>query len=365
MNIPLARPFLGEEEKEAVVRVIESRRLAMGDTVRQLETALARKFKRSYCAAVSSGSAALYLAIRALGVKRVIIPALTCDAVLHSVVNAGAAVIFADVDRETHNLDPATVPLEHLDAADAIIVTHTYGHPADMEKVEHYVKKYRLTLIEDFAQATGGYFRDKAAGGFGRVSVTSFYGAKVLAAGHGGAILTDDEELYHKCVYGRGSRADRYYRDIIPFNLQMTDLQAAIGLVQLAKLDRMVEMRTRVAGWYDRGFGASPVGLTLQHPWAKPARYKYAIILPENVSKSDFIERMKESGIDVGRLYDPPLHRTERALKIPDNKVNLPVAEELASRTVSLPMYPELTSTDVEKICREVTTTIGVLGANE
>lgn len=362
MNIPLGKPFLGDEEKEAVAKVIYSRRLATGDTVRELETALARKFQRRYCIAVSSGTAALYLGLKALGIKRVIIPAITCDAVLYAVLNAGARVIFADVERETHNLDLSTLPEKQLSNAEAVIVTHTYGHATNMDELDHYLRKYNLVLVEDFAQATGGYFRDRILGSFGKVATTSFYASKGIATGHGGALLTDDEELYLRCVYGRGSRTTGYYNGLIPMNLQMTDIQAAIGLVQLNKLDIMTEMRRNVASRYTQELESSPIGLIDKKAWAKHAYYKYAIVLPESIQKQAFIKKMSQFSVEIGKLYDPPLHKTKTAMDIVGEKAKLPTAEYLTTRTVSLPMFPELSGEDIEKVCGAIMSVISDLG---
>ena len=362
MDIPLAKPFLGYEEREAVEKVIYSRRLATGETVRELESALARKFQRGYCIAVNSGTTALYLALKALGIKRVIIPVLTCDAVLHAALNAGASVIFADVERETHNLDLSTLPEKQLSDAEAVIVTHAYGHAANMDELDYYLRKYNLVLVEDFAQATGGFFRDRLLGSFGKIAITSFYAAKVVAAGHGGALLTDDEELYLKCVYARGSRTNDYYEGLIPMNLQMTDIQAAIGLVQLNKLDIMTEMRHNVASRYTQELESSPIGLIGKKAWAKHAYYKYAVVLPESIQKQAFMEKMREFGIETGKLYDPPLHKTKTAMDVVGEKVKLPTAEYLAPRTISLPMFPELSVEDIEKVCGAISSVISDLG---
>ncbi len=363
MKIPLGKPFLGDEEREAVEKVICSRRLAIGDTVRELERALAKKFQRRYCIAVSSGTAALYLGLKALGIKRVIIPVITCDAVLYAALNAGASVIFADVEQKTHNLNLSALSENQLLNAEAVIVTHTYGHATDMDELDYYLRKYNLVLVEDFAQATGGYFRDRLLGSFGKVATTSFYASKGIATGHGGALLTDDEELYLKCVYGRGSRTTNYYKDLIPMNLQMTDIQAAIGLAQLNKLDIMTEMRRNVASRYAQELEPSPVGLIGKEAWAKHTYYKYAITLPQSIQKQAFIKKMSDFGIEVGKLYDPPLHKTKLAADIISKKVKLPIAEYLAPITVSLPMFPELSSEDIEKVCEAIRSVISDLGS--
>ena len=146
-------------------------------------------------------------------------------------------------------------------------------------------------------------------------------------------------------------------------NLQMTDIQAAIGLVQLNKLDIMIEMRHNAASRYTQELEPSPVGLIGKKAWAKHTYYKYAIMLPEDIKKQAFIKRMSEFGIETGKLYDPPLHKTKTAMDIVGKEVKLPTAEYLAPRTVSLPMFPELSGEDIEKVCGAIRSVISSLGS--
>ncbi|MBI4333115.1 MAG: DegT/DnrJ/EryC1/StrS family aminotransferase [Chloroflexi bacterium] len=357
MKIPLGKPFIGKEEFAAVEKVLASRRLATGELVKEFEDALTRKFGRKYCIAVNSGTSALYLGLKALGVRRVIIPTITCGAVLNAALNAGARVVFSDVERDTHNIDLSTLSEGQLSGADAVIVTHTYGQAADMDRLDQYLKKHGLTLVEDFAQAIGANYKGRPTGSFGRIAVTSFYASKGITTGHGGAVLTDDEELALKCLYGRGSRTPAYFTGLIPMNIQMTDIQAAIGLVQMKKMDGMIEMRRTIAGRYLQGL-AGVLGTIGEKPWTSQVYYKFAAILPDGVEKQAFIQRMGEQEIEVGTLFDPPLHRTQLAADVGDGQSELPVAERLAPRTVSLPMFPELSEPDIQRICQATRSTI-------
>lgn len=346
MNIPLAKPFLGNEEREATERVLDSRRLTTGEIVKEFEDALADKFQRKYCVVVSSGTVALYLALKVLEIKRVIIPALICDAVLYAALNADISVTFTDVDKESHNIDLSSLSEKQLSEADAVIATHTYGHAANMDKLNYYIQKYKLVLIEDFAQATGGYFVNSLLGSFGKIAITSFNATKNMTTGHGGSLFMDDEKLYHQCIHNRKA-----------MNYQITNIQAAIGLVQLNKLGVMTNMRHAIADRYTQELANTSVDLVYKQPWTTHTYYKYAVLLPDNVPKQDFISRMKNVGIEVGKLYDPPLHK----LYGNNNKVRLLNAEYLASRTVSLPMIPELSVGDIKKVCETVKSVISDL----
>jgi len=349
--IPLGKPLLGNEEIESVRSVIKSRLIAYGNKVEEFEKMFAKKIGRKYCIMVNSGTSALWIGMKALGLKKsVIIPSLTCNAVLNAVLNAGLNPIFADVDKETHNIDLSSVPEKQLEWADAVIVTHTYGHSADMDIISQYIKEYDLILIEDFAQATGGYFKNRILGSFGKISITSFYGPKIMTTGYGGAILTDDREVYEKCIYMRGDNINTYYHGLIPMNIRMTDIQAAIGIIQLKKLDKMVEMRRNAAKKLKEALHEINIELPVEKQYAKHTYYKFHIILPENTKKQEFIKKMNKLGIATGILYDPPLHKTKIAMNLSNIPLTLPVSEFLSPRTVSLPMYPEISEEDIKRV---------------
>ena len=350
LRIPLGRPYLGTEEQQAILSVMESRLIATGDTVKLFEDALATKFGRTHCVVVNSGTSALYLALKALGIKKVIIPSITCSAVLYAALNAGVRPIFADVDSETHNIDLASLSKYDLTCSEGVIVTHTYGHSADIGSVQHYLNEYSLTLIEDFSQATGGYFKNQILGTFGKISVTSFYGSKIMTTGCGGAILTDDSELYQRCLYGRGGVEEYCYHDLVPLNLRLSDMQSAIGLVQLTKLDRMVKMRRQAAKKLLNVLANEDLKLPVEKEWTKHVYYKFPIVLPQRIEKDHFIQKMAQQGIAVGTLYDPPLHKTTIAKNMLNIRTNLRVSEHLAGRTVSLPIYPEISDGDINRI---------------
>jgi len=202
----ISKATLRTEEKDAVLEAIESRSISSDQTTEAFEDALTNSFNRKYCIVVNSGTSALYLSLKALEIEKVILPSVTCIQVLNLVLNAGSKPIFADIDAETHNIDLHTLSKRQLDEADGIIVTQAYGHSADMNVLEYYVNNYHLSLIEDFAQAMGGYFKNRLLGSFGRASMTSFYATKNMTTCHGDAILTDDSQVYQKCLYARGDR---------------------------------------------------------------------------------------------------------------------------------------------------------------
>ena len=361
MNLPLAKPFLGSEEREAIYEVLETGSIASGQTTRLFEEALAKKFNRKYCVVVNSGTSALYLSLKVLGIKKVLFPSMTCINVLHAVLNAGCEPVFADIDSDTHNLDVLTLPERQSDTFDGIIVTQAYGHSADMSVLEHYAKEFQVNLIEDFAQAMGGYFKGRILGSFGKVSITSFYATKNMTTGQGGAILTDDKDIYQKCLFARGDLNSDYFNGVIPLNLKMTDIQAAIGLVQLNKLDLMVNMRRSIAQKLTSMLIQYEVKPPIEKTGVKHSYYKYHLVLPNYIRKQQFIGMMSNEGISVGVLNDPPLHKSLFTNKFTNTNIHLPISETLAPRTVSLPIFPEMTDIDISKIHKAVKKVLNTL----
>jgi dTDP-4-amino-4,6-dideoxygalactose transaminase len=356
MDIPLGKPFIEAGERDSVIDVLASRNIASSGVTREFENALARKFERKYCVAVNSGTSALYLALKIMGINKVIIPSVTCIQVLNAALNAGSIPVFADVDAETHNIELSALTARQLSEADGMIVTHAYGHAADMSVLEQYARRYNIKIVEDFAQSMGGYFNNKIIGSFGHVAVTSFYSTKNMTTGYGGAIFTDDAEFYRRCLYARGDiSSNRYkYDDLIPMNLKISDILSAIGLVQLRKLDIMVNLRRSAAGRLTTLLASPQLKLPIEKPGVKHTFYKYALGLPENVNKAVFIDEMKRQGISVGVLYDPPLHKVWLDKIASNNRTSLPVSELVASRTVSIPLFPELSDSDIARICQAV-----------
>lgn len=304
---------------------------------------------------VNSGTVALYLSLILTKIKGgVIIPTLTCKSVLDAVLTAGLTPIFADVEPDTHNIDLSSLTDDQWAEAKCVIVVHSYGHSVDIDKLYYYIKKYKLVLIEDFAQSTGGLYKNRMVGSFGDISVTSFYGPKIMTTGHGGAILTDDIEIYNKCKCMISCKSEKMFSPGT-LNFQMTDIEAAIGLEQLKKLSKIIELRRIAAKAYYERLKNINIGLPTEKGYATHAFYKYHIILPNNVNKIDFINKMMLQRIQTGVLYTSPLHKM---FSISDQNyyknLKLRVAESIVPHIISLPMYPELSIDDINTISNAV-----------
>jgi perosamine synthetase len=352
--IPLGKPEISDDDVYSVVKVLESANLATGNIVREFEADFSKYVGKKFSIAVNSGTVALYLSIRLMGLKKVIIPAITCPDVLNAVLNAGAVPFVADVDRDTHNLDPGKLSQEVLEEADGLIVTNAYGHPARQDDIKEICHDNGLFFIEDFSQSTGAYYKKQQCGRFGDISITSFYGPKAMTTGHGGMILTDSEEICHKLRILRGDVPYECTESAVPLNLRITDFQAALGISQLKRLDNFVRRRRIIAKRYDEAleditsFNPS-IGFLKEYGDVIHSYYKYVVVL-DKIDKLFFIGEMRKRGVQVGGLYDPPLNRTKIFNKFVLNDISLPVAESCASHSASIPMYPSMPEEDVDMV---------------
>ena len=352
--IQLGKPDISNEDVDFVVKVLESANLVTGKEVQKFEADFSNYVGKEYGIAVNSGTIALYLSIRGMDLKKVIIPAVTCPDVLNAVLNAGATPIVVDVDRETHNLDPEKLTPKIIEEADGLIVTNAYGHPAKLNEITEICQKNGLFFIEDFSQSTGAYYRKQKCGSFGEISITSFYGPKAITTGHGGMILTNSKNFCHKLRVLRGDMPYEYVESMVPLNFKMTDFQAALGRSQLKRLDSFVERRRKIAKQYDAALEDiastnTSIDFLKEHEDVIHSYYKYVILL-NKIDKLLFIEEMRKRGIQVGGLYDPPLNRSKIFKKFVPDDVSLPVAEKCVSRSVSIPMYPSMSVEDVNMV---------------
>lgn len=340
-SIPHSRPSLGEAEAEAAARVVRSGLLAQGREVELFECEMADYVGRNYAVAVSSGTAALHLGLMALGMGQgatVAMPSYVCTALLHATWAAGARPLLCDIDGTTGNIDAAA--LAKLDAPDALIVPHMFGCPADIDAVE----SLGIPFIEDCAMALGGHCGDRPVGSRGALSICSFYATKVLAAGEGGMVLTDDANLAERV---RQLRAyDGLHARTPRFNAKMTDVHAAIGRVQLSRLDEFVARRRWLADFYRESL-ADLRDITSPLVCEGHIYYRYIVKTPRKAEV--FMRRLEDAGIVARRPVYAPLHR-ELALADGD----FPRAVEAHESDLSLPLYPSLSDGEARRVVAAV-----------
>ena len=343
-RIPHSRPLIGTAERRAVSRVLASGLLAEGQEVAGFEREMARKLRRRHAAAVSSGTAALHLALTALGVgsgDRVALPSYVCAALLHAVELVGAEPLLIDIDPSTFNLDPDDLSKRLRSRTKAVIVPHMFGLPASITEIA----ACGVPIIEDCALALGARYRRKPVGSFGVLSVVSFYATKMIATGEGGMILGNRAGLLQDILDRRSYDGRSEHR--LRFNYKMTDLQAALGRAQLRRLTDFVRRRRRLATLYIKKLQGGPWDLP---PLDRDHCFYRFVARPRRGTERLLVE-LERHGIEARRPVFRPLHRYL-------GLQGFPGADEAYRRAVSIPLYPALSSVEAERVAK-VTVQVG------
>ncbi len=339
-SIPHSRPTLGPAEARALAQVVRSGQLAQGPLVERFERAMARRLGLGHAAAVSSGTAALHLALLALDVgpgDEVLLPSLVCSAPLHAILAAGASPRLVDCDPATGNVDPAAARRAVGRRTKAIIVPHAFGLPADLANL----CALGPPVIEDCAQALGAAYRGRPAGSIGDVCVLSFYATKVLATGEGGMVLSRRRRLVERVRDLRGYDERETFRP--RFNYKLTDVAAALGLCQLARLDQFLARRRALAAAYDRALAGTPLGLPPRPADRTHMFHRYVVQAGRRAAP--ILAALGARGIAARRPIFRPLHAY---LRLP----GFPGAGEAWRGMVSLPIYPTLTRAEAARVAR-------------
>lgn len=358
-NIPIAEPSIGKEEERLVVEGLRSGWISsIGKYIQEFEKGFAKFVGVKYAVTSSNGTAALHLALAALDIgpgDEVIVPSLTFVATANVVTYVGAKPVFVDSELESWNIDPEKIKEKINPRTKVIIPVHLYGHPANMGPILSIARKYNLVVIEDAAEAHGALYRDKMVGSLGEISCFSFFGNKIITTGEGGMVVTNNRLLAEKIKNLRDhgvSKRRKYYHPHLGFNYRMTNLQAAIGLAQLKKVNNIIKRKREIAALYSEGL-KDLTGIILQPEakWAKNVFWMYSILIPKRGKKNrDFLAReLKKNRID-SRPFFFPIHR------LPRYKVNesFPVAEYLAQTGLNLPSSPNLKDEQIQLISEKI-----------
>jgi len=355
MKIPISKPNIGDEEKNAVQEVLDSGFLAQGKRVALFEQEFGQYIGVPEAIATSSGTAALFIALKALGISPndiVITTPFTFVATASSIMQCGAIPRFCDIDHQTFNIDPNS--LEEIlkkegHAVKAILVVHLYGLSCPMEEIMSLANLYDIPVIEDCAQAHGAEYRGKRVGAIGKMSAFSFYPTKNMTTGEGGMILTSDPELAKRCrmLINHGSQR-RYYHEFLGYNFRMTDLAAAIGRVQLRKLNDSNQKRRENAHFYKQALAGLPgIETPLIPEYALPVFHQYT--LKVNQRRDELARFFDENGIGYGIYYPIPLHRQEFIRQLVGDG-HFPVSDLCSQQVLSIPVHPLLHQEEMEHI---------------
>lgn len=352
--IPIAKPIIGPEEKQAVMDVLDSGMLAQGPRVKEFEDAFAQMCGTQFAIATSSGTTALHLALAANGIgegDEVITSPFTFIASANSILFTGARPVFVDIDPATFNLDPDLLEQAITPHTRAILPVHLFGLCCDMDPILAIAHKYGLVVIEDACQSHGAEYKGKRAGSFG-TGAFSLYATKNITTGEGGMITTDDPQIAEKCrILRQHGMRRRYYHDELGFNFRMTDMQAALGTVQIQKLDQFNRQRIQNAAYLNQNLK----GVTIpQSPEGyKHVYHQYTIRIKPEMRDALQIH-LQECGIGTGVFYPVPVHQQSFYRNELGYNVVLPHTEAAAAEVLSLPVHPSLTERDLAAIVSAV-----------
>lgn len=358
--IPPAKPLIGDDERAAVDRVLRSGMVAQGPEVAAFESEFSAHFVGGRpVVAVNSGTSGLHLGLLAAGVgpgDEVIVPSFTFAATANSVALTGATPVFADIDPDTFTLDPEAVAVAITPRTKGVMPVHLYGHPARMTELSALAAARGIDLYEDAAQAHGAALDEAPVGTFGTFAMFSLYPTKNMTSGEGGMVATVDDDVARRVRLLRNQGMERQYEnEVVGFNARMTDIHAAIGRVQLTKVDGWTEARRRNAAFLNenlRGVIVPPVADGARHVY-----HQYTVRVPED--RDGFVKALKdEHSVGSGVYYPIPNHRLPSLAHFAPG-LELPETERAAREVVSLPVHPSLSQDDLERIVAAVSAVAG------
>lgn len=349
--IPAARPEIGEDERAAVDRVLRSGMLAQGPEVAAFESEFAAIVGGRRCIALNSGTSALHLAFLAGGVgpgDEVIVPSFSFAATANAVSLTGATPVFVDIETDYFSIDPAAVEAAITPRTRAIMPVHLYGHPSDLVALKAIAERHDLQIYEDAAQAHAASVDGIPVGAWGVAGSFSFYPTKNMMSGEGGMITTGSEQLERQARMLRNQGMERRYEnEVIGFNMRMTDIHAAIGRVQLAKLAGWTAKRQANAAFLNENLKGVVTPPTA--PGAVHVYHQYTVRIVDH-DRDAFAEELSKRGVGNGVYYPTPIHR----LPSFGLDLDLPVTERVAGEVLSLPVYPSLTDDELATIVETV-----------
>lgn len=366
--IPVNEPLIGEKELQYVNECLKTGWISSaGKFIEEFEEKWASYCNVKYGIAVANGTVALQVAVECLDLKpgdEVIIPTFTIISCALAVVYNGGKPILVDSEPRTWTMDVDKIEERITERTRAIMPVHMYGHPCDMDKIWELAKKYKLKIIEDAAEAHGAEYKNKKCGGLGDISCFSFYANKIITTGEGGMVLTNNEEYAEKARSLRNLcfRKDRrFYHTELGHNFRLTNIQAAIGLAQLERIDELVEKKRWIGQSYTERLKDTP-GLTLpiEEPWAKNVYWMYGVILDESmgIDTVEFAMRLRKLGVDTRPfflgMHEQPVFHQMGLFK----DEHYPVAERIARQGLYLPSGLTLTEEEIDTVAKVVRETI-------
>ena len=353
--IPISKPFIGDAEKQAVMEVLESGMLVQGPRAAKLEEKFAAVCSTQFAVATSSGTTALHVALLAHEIgpgDEVITTPFTFMASVNVILYVGARPVFVDIDEDTFNINPELIEAAITPKTKAILPVHLYGYPCNMDAIMNIANKHNLVVIEDACQAVGAKFHDKPVGSFG-TGCFSLYATKNIMAGEGGMITTSDENIAKRCRMIRNHGMQRrYYHDMLGYNFRISDLHAAIGLVQIDRLNDFNNARKANAFFLNSHLTSvktPQVNPGYDHVW-----HQYTVRVDGGRDRDAAVKILNDAGIGTGIFYPVPAYQQAHLVADGYGDLYLPVTERIVKEVISLPVHPQLNQVDLETIVKEV-----------
>ncbi len=358
--ISMSSPDIEEEDIRAVLGVLPTGRLSIGPKLEEFERGVAEWVGTRHAVGVSSGTAALHLIVKALGLgpgDEVLVPSFTFAASVNAILYERATPVFVDIEPQTFNLDPEDLASKVGERTRAILAVDVFGHPADWDAILDLARRHGLAAIDDSCEALGAEYRGTRLGRFGAAAAFAFYPNKQITTGEGGMIVTDDADLARVARslrnQGRSEMGAWLEHERLGYNYRMDEMSAALGASQFRRLPVHLERRDRVARMYGERLAQEDLVLApAALPWVRPSWFVYVVTLAPGLDRDPIMREMERRGIPV-RAYFSPIHlqpyiRREIALEC----VALPVTEDIARRTVALPFHNRLTEGEVDRVVR-------------
>jgi perosamine synthetase len=362
MKIPLSAPDIREEEIAAVTRVLRSSRLSMGPKLEEFEQAITDYIGARYAIGVNSGTAGLHLIVRALAIgagDEVIVPSFAFIAVANVLRYEGAMPVFVDIEPETLNLDPHRIEAAITSRTKAILIVHTFGCPADLSEILEIARRHRLYVIEDACEAIGAEYDGRKVGVCGDASVFAFYPNKQITTGEGGMIVTGNPAIAATARalrnQGRADSDDWFQHSEIGYNYRLPEMNCALGIEQLKRIDAILPRREQIATQYDARLRENRdlVLPPLAAPRRKISWFVYVVRLSEHFAQFQrdwIVKEMERRGIGCGR-YFAPIHLQPAYRDLSAPRADLKVTEREAARSLALPFFNRLQESEIDEVC--------------
>ncbi len=370
--ISMSAPDIDDLDIAAVVEVLRSGRLSLGPKIEAFEEAISHYVGVRHAVAVSSGTAALHLIVKALGLgpgDEVLVPSFTFAASINVLLYEGITPVFCDIEGTTYNLDPMVLVKSITPQTKAVLAVDVFGHPVDWEAVTRIAEKHDLRVIDDSCEALGAEYDGRKVGQFGDAAAFAFYPNKQITTGEGGVLVTNDSEIARIARslrnQGRGEMGSWLEHERLGFNYRMDEMSAALGLSQLRRIETFLAKRQHVADLYSRRLSSVPgVRTPLVSPRVRMSWFVYVITLDQELDRDAVVEALKKRDIPL-RCYFSPIHLQSYIVRRNDCRIEeLPVTESIARRTLALPFHNRLTAGEVDEVVEALHESVESLHAN-